>query len=114
MSAPSACKIRKALRAGQILRLADLAKPDLVQRDQMVTLIYETDGLYLTMRAKASDSGSEGDSVSVINTQSKRTVQGIVTGPGQVTVSVATPRKITTAAASAAATDTPIETPKAE
>jgi flagellar basal body P-ring formation protein FlgA len=91
---------RKSLRAGQALRLADLAKPDLVQRDQMVTLIYETDGLYLTMRAKATDTGSEGDSVSVINMQSKRTVQGVVTGPGQVTVSIPTPRPITTATAS--------------
>src|SRR4030081_2117864 len=32
---------RKQLRVGQPLRVADLAKPDLVQRDQTVTLIYE-------------------------------------------------------------------------
>ncbi len=89
---------RKAMNAGQALRMADLAKPDLVQRDQSVTLIYQTDGLYLTMRAKAVDSGSEGDTVSVINTQSKRTVQGVVTGPGQVSVTIATPRILTTAA----------------
>ena len=44
---------RRQLRAGQALRVADLAKPDLVQRDQSVTLIYETAGLYLTMRGKA-------------------------------------------------------------
>ena len=36
---------RKQLRAGQALRVADLAKPDLVQRDQAVTLIYESVGL---------------------------------------------------------------------
>ncbi|MEW6643616.1 MAG: flagellar basal body P-ring formation chaperone FlgA [Pseudomonadota bacterium] len=89
---------RKPLHSGQVLRAIDLAKPDLVQRDQPVTLIYQTESLYLTMRAKAVDSGSEGDSVSVMNPQSKRIVQGVVTGPGQVTISVPTPRPITTAA----------------
>ena len=85
-------QMRKSVRAGQYLRMADLAKPDLVQRDQNVTLIYETGGLYLTMRGKAMDAGSEGDTVNVINLQSKRTVQGTVTGPGQVTMSVVAPR----------------------
>src|SRR4051812_32815330 len=46
---------RRQLRAGQSVRVADLAKPDLVQRDQNVTLIYDTPGLYLTVRGKALD-----------------------------------------------------------
>ena len=82
---------RRQLRAGQALRVADLAKPDLVQRDQNVTLIYEIPGLYLTMRGKALESGTEGDVVNVMNLQSKRTVSGIVTGRGQVSITVATP-----------------------
>jgi flagella basal body P-ring formation protein FlgA len=83
---------RRQLRAGQALRVADLAKPDLVQRDQNVTLIYETSGLYITVRGKAQDNGTEGDVVSVMNLQSKRAVSGVVTGRGQVSISVATPR----------------------
>jgi flagella basal body P-ring formation protein FlgA len=83
---------RKQLRAGQALKTADLAKPDLVQRDQNVTLIYESTGLYLTIRGKALEGGTEGDVVNVLNLQSKRTVSGVVTGRGQVSVSVATPR----------------------
>jgi flagella basal body P-ring formation protein FlgA len=78
---------RKQLRAGQPLKLADLAKPDLVQRDQSVTLIYEAVGLYLTIRGKALEGGTEGDVVSVLNLQSKRTISGVVTGRGQVTIS---------------------------
>jgi len=85
-------QMRKSARAGQYLRMADLGKPDLVQRDQNVTLIYETNGLYLTMRGKAVDAGSEGDTVNVTNLQSKRTVQGTVTGPGQVSMTVVAPR----------------------
>jgi flagella basal body P-ring formation protein FlgA len=83
---------RKQLRAGQALKTADLAKPDLVTRDQNVTLTYESTGLYLTIRGKALEGGTEGDVVNVLNLQSKRTISGVVTGRGQVSVSVATPR----------------------
>jgi flagellar basal body P-ring formation protein FlgA len=83
---------RRQLRAGQALKSADLARPDLVQRDQSVTLIYEAAGLYLTIRGKALEGGTEGDVVNVLNLQSKRTVSGVVTGRGQVSVAVAAPR----------------------
>jgi flagellar basal body P-ring formation protein FlgA len=85
-------QMRKPVRAGQALKVADLAKPDLVQRDENVTLIYETAGLYLTIRGKAIEAGTEGDVVNVINLQSKRTVSGVVIGRAQVAISVATPR----------------------
>jgi flagella basal body P-ring formation protein FlgA len=93
---------RKPMRAGQVIRSADLGRPDIVQRDQMVTLVFRGDGLFLTMRAKATEGGAEGDTVNVMNLQSKRTVQGVVTGPGQVTVSP--PPPITTASIPAAPT----------
>ena len=83
---------RRQLRAGQALRVTDLAKPDLVTRDQNVMLIYDSGGLYLTIRGKALEGGSEGDAVNVLNLQSKRTVSGIVVGRGQVAVAVALPR----------------------
>jgi len=83
---------RRQLRAGQALKVADLAKPDLVQRDQTVVLIYEAAGLYLTIRGKALEGGTEGDVVSVLNLQSKRTVTGTVIGRGQVAITIAMPR----------------------
>jgi flagella basal body P-ring formation protein FlgA len=83
---------RRQLRAGQALRTTDLVKPDLVTRDQSVTLIYESSGLYLTIRGKALEGGTEGDVVNVLNLQSKRTVSGVVSGRGQVSIAVATPR----------------------
>ncbi len=87
-------QMRRPMRAGQALKVADLVKPDLVQRDQSVTLIYQTAGLYLTTRGKAVDNGTEGDVVNVLNLQSKRTVTGVVTGRGQVTIQVATPEPV--------------------
>jgi len=98
-------QMRRAIRAGQPLRGADLAKPDLVQRDQAVTVIFQTAGLYLTTRGKALDNGTEGDVVSVLNIQSKRTVTGTVTGRGQVTIQVATPQPMAAQDTASAAPD---------
>src|SRR5258708_19023085 len=96
---------RRQLRAGQARKVADLAKPDLVQRDQTVVLIYEASGLYLTIRGKALEGGTEGDVVSVLNLQSKRTVTGTVIGRGQVAISIAMPRAPETADATSPSPD---------
>jgi flagella basal body P-ring formation protein FlgA len=87
-------QMRHGMRAGRPLRVADLVRPDLVQRDQTVTIIYQTAGIYLTTRGKALDSGTQGDVVNVVNAQSNRTITGIVTGRGQVTIQVATPAPV--------------------
>jgi flagella basal body P-ring formation protein FlgA len=44
------------------------------------------------VRGKATEGGAEGDVISVLNEQSKRTVQGVVVGPGRVVVSTGSPR----------------------
>ncbi len=79
-------QLRRPMRAGTPIRVADIVKPDFVQRDQNVTIIYQVPGLYLTTRGKAIESGAEGDTVSVLNLQSKRTLTGVVTGRGQITI----------------------------
>src|SRR5258705_123156 len=62
-------QVRRPIRAAQALKVADLVKPDLVQRDQNITLIYQSAGLYLTTRGKSLDNGTEGDTVNVLNPQ---------------------------------------------
>jgi flagella basal body P-ring formation protein FlgA len=83
---------RNALQMGQPLRGADVMKPEMVQRNETVTLTYEMPGITLTVRGKAAEGGAEGDVISVLNEQSKRTVQGVVVGPGRVIVSTSSPR----------------------
>ncbi|MEA2954208.1 MAG: flagellar basal body P-ring formation protein FlgA [Alphaproteobacteria bacterium] len=84
--------VRRAMRPGQMLRQADLTKPELVQRNEAVTLLFEVPGILLTVRGKALDAGTQGDIINVLNTQSKRTVQGTVTALGTVTVTSMKPR----------------------
>jgi flagella basal body P-ring formation protein FlgA len=85
---------RTNLRAGAPLRSTDLMKPELVQRNETVTLVYQVPGITLTVRGKAADGGAEGDVISVLNEQSKRTVQGVIVGPGRVVVSTGSPRLV--------------------
>jgi flagella basal body P-ring formation protein FlgA len=93
---------RTALRSGQALRMDDLIKPQIVQRNEAVTITYQVPGILLTARGKAVEAGAMGDVVGVLNIQSNRTVQATVTGPGRVSIAAATP----IVAASAASDDT--------
>ncbi|MBY0532776.1 MAG: flagellar basal body P-ring formation protein FlgA [Xanthobacteraceae bacterium] len=86
---------RRALRSGQTLRAADLMKPQIVSRDDAVTIVYRTKAVTLTLRGKSMGNGAEGETISVLNPQSKRVVQATVTAPGVVMVNEAHP--VTTA-----------------
>ena len=77
---------RHQLRPGQPLAAADLMKPQIIQRNDTVTIIYQAPGLMLTLRGQAQDAGALGDSIGVLNLESKRVVQAVVSGPGRVTV----------------------------
>lgn len=81
---------RTELRSGQLVRRPDVAKADVVQRNDPVTLVYEVPGITLTTRGKAIDAGATGDLINVLNIQTKRTVQGTIAGPGRVIIAPAT------------------------
>ena len=83
---------RSSLQPGRPIRSAELMKPDLIQRNETVTLVYEVPGITLTIRGRAAEGGVEGDVINVLNEQSKRTVQGVIIGPGRVAVTNGSPR----------------------
>lgn len=76
---------RRALSPGQPLKQGDIAAPDLVDRNQLVTVTYEVPGMSLTLRGRALASGVLGAVVAVQNSTSKKTIEAVVTGPGRVT-----------------------------
>ena len=83
---------RTSLLPERPLRATDLMKPELVQRNETVTLVYEVPGIVLTVRGKATEGGADGDMITVVNEQTKRPVQGMVVGAGQVAVGGSNPR----------------------
>jgi flagella basal body P-ring formation protein FlgA len=78
---------RQPLRPGHLLRQTDLTKPEVIARNESVTITYEVPGIVLSMRGKAVEAGAQGDVISVLNVQSKRTIQATVAGPGHVILS---------------------------
>lgn len=77
---------RRALRAGEQLRGYDLQQAILVNRGDLVTLVFEARGIQLSVRARAMENAADGESVRFVNLQSNRTVQAMVDGPGRARV----------------------------
>lgn len=77
---------RRMAEAGEPLRTSEMTYPRIVSRGQQVTLLYRNNGMELTAAGRALQNGAKGDLVSVVNTTSSRTVEGIVSGERIVTV----------------------------
>ena len=91
--------VKRPLRAGSVLHSADLIKAEVIQRNESILIVYAVPGVLLTVRGKALEAGAVGDLVNVLNTQSNRTVQATVTGPGRVTIGATMPLQASTIAA---------------
>ncbi len=76
--------------AGAPLRAGDLRREEIVAKGDLVTLVYESRGLTITMRGRAGEAGAMGDVISVTNPQSKRVLHGTVSGPGRISVQAST------------------------
>ncbi|MBS1183800.1 MAG: flagellar basal body P-ring biosynthesis protein FlgA [Proteobacteria bacterium] len=81
---------KRPLRAGEVIATADIEPPRVVLRGDLVTLQYLRPGLTLSARGRALGDGAKGDIVSVLNEQSKRTIQGVVTSSGTIEVTAST------------------------
>jgi flagella basal body P-ring formation protein FlgA len=77
---------RRALRAGAAVAGHDVSALQVVKANEIVTLVYEDGGVSLSLQAKALTGGAVGETINVQNVTSKKTVQGVVTGPGQAAV----------------------------
>jgi flagella basal body P-ring formation protein FlgA len=77
---------KRALRAGEVLRLSDLKHPTLVAKGATVTMLFDAPGIALTAIGRALAEGGEGDSIAVLNPTSYRQVVAVITGPGTVRV----------------------------
>jgi flagella basal body P-ring formation protein FlgA len=85
---------RRALAAGAIVRTVDLARPEIVARGDIVTVVYEVPGMTLSLRGRAQESGAQGDTITVVNPQSKKTLHGQIVAPGRVSVSAPLPGRV--------------------
>ena len=77
---------RRPLRAGTPIRVSDLREPITVAKGSTVTMIYRTATILLTATGRAKQSGSAGDVIRVVNTQTDKSIDARILGPDRVEV----------------------------
>ena len=77
---------KRPLRAGSVVSVRDVAAAVVIKAGDIVTVIYESDGITLSLEGKAVAGAAIGDPVAVLNTASKKTIQATASGPGRALV----------------------------
>jgi flagellar basal body P-ring formation protein FlgA len=77
---------RVAIYAGKPVRPGDLGPPTLVDRNQVVRLVFVAGGLAISTEGRALGRGSAGDDIRVMNLGSRNTVSGRIGPDGAVYV----------------------------
>ena len=83
---------KRMLSPGRPIQSGDVQRPVMVSKGGAVTMLVQLPGMFLSAQGKALDAGAQGDTILVMNTQTNRTVQAIVTGPSEVRVMSSAPR----------------------
>ncbi len=74
------------LYQGRPVSPGDLGPPALVDRNEIVALLFDRGGLRILTDGRALDRAGLGERVRVMNLGSRITVTGTVTGPGEISV----------------------------
>ncbi|MCA2014445.1 flagellar basal body P-ring formation chaperone FlgA [Pararhodobacter sp. CCB-MM2] len=77
---------RVTLYAGRPIPIASLGPPALVDRNELVTIVFQSGGLEIRADGRALGRGAEGDVIRIMNLASRSTISGTVSGPGLVSV----------------------------
>ena len=77
---------RTALYAGRPIAFDAIGPPALVDRNQIVSIRFETYGLMITTDGRALERGGIGDRVRIMNLSSRSTLFGIVQADGTIKV----------------------------
>lgn len=78
--------LQRQTREGVMLKPSDIAAPEIISRNDSVTVVFQQGALTLTTTGKALNSASLSQPVSVLNTMTNKVLQGIATQNGTVTV----------------------------
>ncbi|MBU2992384.1 flagellar basal body P-ring formation chaperone FlgA [Octadecabacter sp. 1_MG-2023] len=73
---------RVALYAGRPIRLGDIGPPAVIERNQIVMLVYRRNGISISTEGRALDRASPGDLIRVMNLSSRATVSAVIDHSG--------------------------------
>jgi flagella basal body P-ring formation protein FlgA len=76
-------ELLRAVRAGEPIRVSDLRPATLIKRGEMVLMTVGTPATFeISVKAEAMQDGRAGEQIKLKNTESGRTLSGVVTGKG--------------------------------
>ncbi|MGY9048819.1 hypothetical protein P775_15425 [Puniceibacterium antarcticum] len=78
---------RVSLYAGRPVLRAHIGPPALIERNQVIALIFQQGGLRITAEGRALDRGGVGEQIRVMNMASRTTLFGLIQPDGSVHVS---------------------------
>ncbi len=77
---------RKTINANELIRPEDLQLPLLVNRGDIVTMVFNHNGMYLTTKGRAMADGAKGQIIKVSNVGSSRMIEARVNDAKEVVV----------------------------
>ena len=80
---------RIPLRAGQPVRKTEVHMPAMVKKGTNVSMIFQTDTMFLSANGVALESGARDEVIAVRNNQSGTVIEAAIIGPGRVEARVA-------------------------
>ncbi len=84
-----------ALYAGRPVRSGEVGPPALIERNQVVGLIYQAGGLVISAEGRALGRAGIGEAIRIMNLASRQTVSGRVRADGTVVVGPAPATSLT-------------------
>lgn len=77
---------RRPMREGTAVSMHDVVAPQVIKKDDIISVVFNQGGIALTLQAKALENATPGQPFSVMNVTSKKIIQAVATGPGQAVV----------------------------
>jgi flagella basal body P-ring formation protein FlgA len=73
-------------RAGMMLKVNDVRAPELVSRNDIVTVFLKSGAMTLTVKGQALSAAAEGDTIPVLNLTTKKVLYGRATAAGTIEI----------------------------
>jgi len=76
-------QLKRAVYAGKVITASDVGLPTVIERNAIVSLEFVRGPLMIATEGRALDAGAVGDTVRVMNLNSKVILTAVVTGPNK-------------------------------
>ena len=77
---------KRPLREGMAVAQHDVTAPQIIKKDDIISLVYSNEGVTLMLQGKAMENAVTGQVFNALNPESKKIIQAVALSPGQALV----------------------------